>query len=81
MEAIDDKPGAYYVSASNGKKTEMLFGPFMNNHEAALVAVEKVRKVACDIDPRAHWYSFGTARKYGADTYPLGTLNNLDALK
>lgn len=73
----DTKPGAYYVSAVDTGRTALLFGPFMNDHAGALAAVDKVRKAACDVDPRAHWYAFGTVRLYDRETYPLGSLNNL----
>lgn len=59
----DTKPGNYYVSVrrDNGDAV-CLAGPFVDDHPAALAMVAAARRVACDIDPRAHWYSFGTLR-------------------
>lgn len=80
MQTPDTKPGAYYVSAVDAGRTALLFGPYINNHAGALAAVERIQKVACELDPRAHWYAFGTVRLFDRDTYPLGSLNNLAQL-
>jgi hypothetical protein len=80
MQTPDTKPGAYYVSAVDAGRTALLFGPFIDDHGGALAAVDRVRKVACDLDPRAQWYAFGTVRLYDRSTYPLGSLNNLEQL-
>lgn len=60
--APDTKPGAYYVSAVDGGRYALLLGPFANDHAAALAMVEPVRAKACELNPRAHWYAFGTCR-------------------
>lgn len=70
----DTKPGNYYVTAISGEKVAWLLGPFVNDHGAALGMVDAARAKACDIDPRAHWYSFGTAR--AEHDFP-GKLNGL----
>lgn len=55
-------PG-YYVTVwdSETDRRAALAGPFAE-HQAALDAVAYTRDEACKIDPRAHWYYFGTAR-------------------
>jgi len=59
----DTKPGNYYVTAMRDDgKVVCLAGPFKNDHAAALATVDRARSVACDVDPRAHWYAYGTAR-------------------
>lgn len=63
----DLKPGDYYVSVIDGQRTGLLLGPFLNDHAAAIAMVEAARTKACETDPRAHWYAFGTCRK---DTPP-----------
>ncbi len=59
----DAKPGNYYVTVrrDNGDAV-FLAGPFRDNHRAALAMVDQARRVAQDLDPRAAWYGFGTAR-------------------
>lgn len=80
MQEPDSKPGAYYVTAQDAGRTALLFGPFMNNHAAALEKVEAVRNLARDVDPRSVFYAFGTCRLYGRETYPVGSLNELMGL-
>lgn len=74
----DSKPGAYYVSVSRGSDYRFLLGPFVNDHAAALEMVEPVRRKAEELDPRASWYAFGTARIDidPAARPPAGILNN-----
>ncbi len=57
----DPRPGRYYVSVLNGGRSALLAGPWPR-HEQALAQVEAVRAFACEVDPRGHWYAFGTAR-------------------
>lgn len=59
----DAKPGAYYVTVvrDDGAHRRLL-GPFVNDHAGALEAVRDARDKAEELDPRAVWYSFGTAR-------------------
>ncbi|HEY6020838.1 MAG TPA: hypothetical protein VIY48_13350 [Candidatus Paceibacterota bacterium] len=73
----DTKPGEYYVSVIDGKRTALLLGPFTNDHAAALAMVDRVRAKAEEIDPRAVWYSFGTVRLPSDDSVPIraGKLN------
>lgn len=73
----DTKPGLYYVSAMNetGRKWVPLLGPFRDNHAAALAKVDGVRTLACDLDPRGTWWSYGTARIDYQDSPPQGRLN------
>lgn len=58
----DTKPGNYYVTAINGKSTAWLAGPFRDGHRAALNMVAAAKKIAQEVDPRAFWYAYGTAR-------------------
>ena len=73
----DSRPGEYYVSVIDGPRTALLVGPFTNDHQAALDMVEQVRTKAEDLDPRAVFYAFGTARLEGGDKVPIraGSLN------
>lgn len=56
-------------------QTALLAGPF-SSHSLALSWVEKARKVAQEVDPKAFWYAFGTCRMeaqpYG---WKVGVLN------
>lgn len=74
----DTKPGLYYVSAMNetGRKWVPLLGPFPDNHAAALEKVDDVRTLACDIDPRGVWWSYGTVRIDHQVDPPQGRLND-----
>lgn len=77
MSAPDTKPGAYYVSVMRGADYRLLAGPWIDNHAAALAAVDAVRDVAQDLDPRAAWYAFGTCRLpvEAGEMPPAGILN------
>ena len=57
----DLRPGHYYVSMVDGQRFALLTGPF-DTHREALDSVSKARDKACEIDGRAHFYSFGTCR-------------------
>lgn len=61
-QAPDTKPGAYYVTVVDGARVGRLLGPFVNDHAGALAMVDAARRRAEELDPRACWYSFGTAR-------------------
>lgn len=65
MQEIDQCPGNYYVSVRKGgwgsKQYRLLRGPFPS-HVEALAAVEETTRLACALDPRGHWYFYGTAR-------------------
>lgn len=74
-EEVDPRPGSYYVSCIDGPRRALLYGP-LPSHAAALAMVDQVRAVAVEVDPRAHWYSFGTARADVDYTRP-GALNAL----
>jgi len=54
--------GVYWVSVrrDNGD-TRFLAGPY-ETHMVALAKVREANDRACALDPRAHWYAFGTAR-------------------
>ncbi len=58
----DSRPGFYYVTVRRDDgQFRPLFGPFKNDHDRALHLVSKARRLACERDPRGHWYSYGTA--------------------
>lgn len=51
---------AYYVSAIDGARKALICGPYPT-HDAALADVTRVKRAAYDVDPRAHWWAWGTA--------------------
>ncbi len=71
----DDAQGNYYVSIIDGTRRGLLAGPFPNDHAGALAAVDRVRGVACRLDPKAWFYAYGTCR-LPLGTSPPGRLNN-----
>lgn len=73
----DTKDGAYYVTAVDAGRVALLLGPFINNHAGALARVQDVRTVANEMHPASVFYSFGTVRMFGRDSYPIGSMNNL----
>lgn len=73
-QTADPRPGNYYVSMVDGKRTALLLGPFKDNHQAALDKVDEGQKMAYDLDPRAPFYAFGTVRMPDDYTKP-GVLN------
>jgi len=75
-QAPDTKPGAYYVTVKDGARYGRLLGPFVNDHAAALAWVDRAREVAEKQDPRAAFYTFGTAR-WEPGTTVAGVLNKL----
>lgn len=68
--------GYYYVSMVDGNRRALLLGPFKNDHRAALAMVNAVKRKAQELDPKAIWYGFGTARLQLGETPPPGTLND-----
>lgn len=71
----DNKPGAYYVTVYDGKRYGRLLGPFINDHAKALSLVDAARDKAHTVDPRAPFYSYGTAR-YPLECATPGRLND-----
>lgn len=61
LQCPDPQPAPYYVSVIDGPRYGLLLGPFPR-HEEALAKVEAVRRKACELDGRAHWWGFGTCR-------------------
>lgn len=53
-------PG-FYVSAIDGSRKALVAGPF-ESHEEALDAVDATRSEWCELDGRAWFYAWGTAR-------------------
>lgn len=74
-QAPDTQPGAYYVTVHDGRRYGRLLGPFVNDHAQALSMVDAARAKAEELDPRAAFYSFGTARLDASETRP-GVLND-----
>ena len=73
----DTRPGNYYVTAFDGpNRYSLLSGPYPNDHAAALADVDAVRALAQALDPKAVFYSFGTARMDDAYT-ATGFLNRI----
>jgi hypothetical protein len=60
-QIADTRAGYYYVSVIDGSRKGLVSGPY-ETHGEALQAVERVRRAAEKVDPRAVWYAFGTAR-------------------
>ncbi|AJZ56027.1 hypothetical protein [Paraburkholderia fungorum] len=77
VQTPDIKPGLYYVSAvrSGGRQWWPLLGPFPDDHLAAILKVDAVRKLACELDPRGCWYAYGTVRIEHQENPPQGALN------
>ena len=61
-DTLDTRPGDYYVTVTDAGRYLFLAGPY-GQHQDALDDVDEVRRIACDRDPKAHWYAFGTARR------------------
>lgn len=73
----DTKTGYYYVSVVNDRgEVRLLLDPFENDHSAALSYVDRCTDAACGLDPKAHWYSYGTVRLDVADNPPTGIFNS-----
>lgn len=50
---------AFYVSAIDGARAALIAGPY-STHQIALDAVRGVKARAEEIEPRAHWWAWGT---------------------
>lgn len=59
---VDHRPGYYYVTAVDAGRYWLLSGPYIDDHGAALADVNVVREIAQESNPRAWFYSYGTAR-------------------
>ena len=69
-----EAPGRrFYVTVVDAGRVGFLAGPFLT-HQAALDRVDEVRRLAGEVDYRAHWYGFGTCLMDGAP-YPAGSFN------
>jgi len=76
---VDSRPGRYFVSVQDGKRRALLTGPYPT-HQAALDAVSAVREKACEVDPRGHFYAYGTARLHDGEPERHGMLNRFFGL-
>lgn len=74
VQLADTETGNYYVTVADGGRVSPIVGPFKDNHQAALDLVDQARQVAQEVDPRAAFYAFGTAR-YPAEYDIPGMLN------
>lgn len=63
----------YYVSCVDGPRQALLAGPY-KTHAEALSAIEPVRNVAYEFDPKSWFYGFGTMAMKTEYTKP-GILN------
>jgi len=72
---VDTRPGFYYVSVIDGPRRALLAGPWAH-HRDALAHVRAVNELACSLDPRAHWFAYGTARVDPDEQPPVGRLND-----
>lgn len=70
---VDKRPGNYYVSVVDGQRVGLLLGPF-KRHRQALRFVRAARAAACNADPKAWFYSYGTVRVV-TDKPRTGVLN------
>jgi hypothetical protein len=67
--------GQFYVSVIDGARKGLLLGPF-GDHDRAKARVDEVRRAAREVDPRASFYAYGTARWKGDPAEaPQGRLN------
>jgi hypothetical protein len=76
----DLRPGFYYVTVRRDMtqlEYRPLRGPFVNDHAAALAAVDESRGRAIDYDTRGCWYAYGTCRSE-VDIGP-GLFDKIDA--
>jgi hypothetical protein len=55
----------YCVSVQHGSHRGLVAGPY-HSHQAALDDVERVSRAVVEVDPRAHFYGWGTARAEAA---------------
>ena len=62
----------FYVSIINGDHFNTVAGPF-KTHQEALNMVEPARKEGYKLDPRSHFYGWGTVKM--ANGYRDGILN------
>lgn len=78
MTTPDTRPGPYYVTAITGGRYFVMAGPY-STHQAALDDVQRARDVAYQVDPRAWWAAWGTARIEGSQR--AGRLNDLGLMR
>lgn len=67
----------FYVTVRDGGRSGALLGPY-NTHDEALANVDRAREHAQQVNDRAIWYAYGTARvtmKPGKELKP-GVFNN-----
>jgi len=62
----------YYVSITDGPQFGLVAGPF-RTHQEALDMVDPAIKVGREVDPKSHFYAWGTVKM--ANGYRTGNLN------
>ena len=62
----------FYVSVIDGNRSAFVAGPF-RAHESALAALPTARTLGIDVDPKAVFYAWGTAKR--SNGYREGSLN------
>lgn len=72
----DIRDGYYYCTVLDGPQYGLLAGPY-DTHQEAIDALPEAKKLAQQVDSRAVFYAFGTARLERDDTSirPAGVLN------
>lgn len=73
-EPVIDSTRHFYVSVIDNDRYGLLLGPF-DLHSQALSLVSVVRDRVQQLDPRAHWYAFGTC-SLPKEIDRQGTLND-----
>lgn len=58
---VDTRTEGFYVTVRGGARSGFLLGPYATHAEAES-NVGRARRYAGQVDDRAHWYAFGTAR-------------------
>lgn len=74
--AVEPATG-FYVTVRHGARSGALLGPY-GSHDEALANVDRAREYAEQVNDRAVWYAYGTAKvtaKPGR-TLPVGTFND-----
>lgn len=72
----DPRPGYYYCTVMDGPNYALLAGPY-DSHQDALDNLPKAKQIAQQVDAKAVFYAFGTARieRNATVIRPAGVLN------
>lgn len=61
METQTTQAVGFYVTVRNGGRSGALLGPY-GTHDEALANVDRAREYAEQVNDRAIWYAYGTAK-------------------